>query len=40
MIATLDSDALTAAEKMEHVILAQNIPIQDNFTGVILEYVG
>ena len=39
MIATLDSDALTAAEKMEQVILAQDIPTQDNFTGIILEYV-
>ena len=39
IIATLRNDALTAAEKMEQVILAQDMPTQDNFTGIILEYV-
>ena len=39
IITALNGDALTAAEKMERVILAQNNPAQDNFTGVILEYV-
>ena len=39
IIATLTGDAFTAAEKMEKTILAQRIPTQDNFTGIILEYV-
>lgn len=39
IIATLTGDAFVAAEKMEKAILAQYIPTQDNFTGIILEYV-
>ena len=38
IIATLTGDAFTSAEKMEQAILAQRIPTQDNFTGVILEF--
>lgn len=39
IISALKNDALTAAEKMEQIILAQEIPTQDNFTGIILECV-
>lgn len=37
IIVALNVDALTAAERIEKFILAQDIPTQDNFTGVILE---
>ena len=33
----LKSDALTAAKKIETNVLSQNLPKQDNFTGVIVE---
>lgn len=37
IIAALSFDAITAAKRLEHDILAQNIPEQDNFTAIILE---
>ena len=37
LIALLKSDAVTAAKKIEASILSQNLPKQDNFTGVIVE---
>lgn len=37
IIAALSADAITAAKRLEHDILAQNIPEQDNFTAIILE---
>ena len=40
LIAAMSKDALSSAEKLERSVLAQGIPTQDNFTGVILEYVA
>lgn len=39
MIVALTGEAVQAAEKLERMILAQRIPTQDNFTGIILECV-
>lgn len=39
LAASLAGEAFIAAQRVEEEILAQAIPGQDNFTGVILEYV-
>lgn len=36
----LADDAMMATQKIERQILIQNLPKQDNFTGIILEYLG
>lgn len=40
LTAALESDALSAAERIEQEILARAIDFQDNFTGVIVECIG
>ena len=40
LAAALAGDPLTAAQRLEEEILAQAIPSQDNFTGVIVEYAA
>ena len=40
LISTLTNVAHIAALKMEEAILSKDEPKQDNFTGIILEYVG
>lgn len=36
----LGSDAMTVAQNIEKQVLIQNLPKQDNFTGIVLEYLG
>lgn len=38
LAAALAGDAATAAQEIEKQVLAQNLPKQDNFTGIVLEY--
>ena len=39
LIQALEGTAIAAANKLENAILAQNIPMQDNFTAIILECI-
>lgn len=40
LIAAMEGDVLEAAQRMEEAILSQQLPEQDNFTGVLVEYAA